>query len=199
MIFKHGVRNADDCFNGKRIGVIGLGPRNGTTHIAVAISNYLSEYRHKRVALAEQNRHGDILKLAEALGAGACENMYTFHRVTYIPSFCDSIPLFDLKYDCMVFDLGHDFSKSLPTLQLCDIKIVVGTDAPWRKEEYSVLKGIAGSSRNLSSWRLFVNLGDPRHLSEFDDHHMTAGCFPFEPDPVYPAKETIRFLEVIIR
>ena len=198
MIFKHTSRHADDSFNGKRIGVIGLGPRSGTTHIAISICNYLSEYRHRRVSLLEQNSHGDILKLTNNLGLNNSEIINTFHRVTYIPSFCDSFPLFDLKTDCMVFDLGYNLAKSFSTLKLCDIKIAVGTDAPWRREEYSALKALTGNNRNLSSWRLFVNLGNPRLLKEYDDYHMITGCFPFEPDPVYPAKETIKFLEVII-
>ena len=198
MFFRRTANSTDDFFNGKRIGIVGLGPRNGTTHIAVALCNYLSEIRHKRVCLAEQNRHQDITGLLTKLGFSSDACISTFHRVTYIPSFSDNIPLFDMKYDCMVFDLGHDFDRALNIINLCDLKIAVGTDAPWRKNEYCLLKGLAGSGRDLSGWRLFVNLGNTGLLKEKDEYRITAGCFPFEPDPVYPSKETIKFLEEIL-
>ncbi|MBR4341825.1 MAG: hypothetical protein IKP88_03780 [Lachnospiraceae bacterium] len=198
MFFKRTGGNTDDYFNGKRIGIIGLGPRNGTTHIAIALCNYLSECRHKRVCLAEQNRHNDISRFLFTLGYSSCTEIVTHHRVTYIPSFNDIIPLFNMKYDCMVFDLGHDLERSINAMNLCDIKIAVGTDAPWRRNEYALLKNLKDKNHELSGWRLFVNLGNPRLLKDKDEYQITAGCFPFEPDPVYPSKETISFLEEII-
>ena len=197
MLFNRKNNCNDEHYNGKRIGIIGLGPRNGTTHIAVAVSNFLSETKHKRVCLVERNRHEDIIKLSKLL-IPSCNGICSYHRVTYIPSSCTKDPLYDLKYDCMIFDLGHELDRNLNTLQLCDIKIAVGTDAPWRKYEYDVIKELFGKDRIPKSWKLFINLGNPNYLKHMDNIPMIKGCFPFEPDPVFPSKETIDFLEEII-
>ena len=177
----------------KRIGVLGLGPRSGTTHIAVAVSNFLSDEAGLKVVLCEQNRSSDIDALILSLGAGKAEHRYTYHRVTYIAG--DSAQqVLDTDCDCMVFDLGHNFSTALNTFQYCDIRIVVGTDAPWRREEYRILEELAAGGTDISNWRLFINLGNRKYIEEKAKYGMITGCFPFEPDPVYPCRATIDFL-----
>ena len=198
MIFKIKNNPSKSYLNGKRIGVLGLAPRCGTTHIAVVISNYLSEAEKKKVSLIERNRHDDLKKLTASLGAKDT-GPFTFHRTTYVPSLNaspDKIP--DLESDCMVFDLGCDFKSGLSHLLLCDIKIIVGTDAVWREEEYEKLESFTSKYETLSSWRLFVNLGDTKKMKERDRYGMTVCCFPFEPCPVYPGKDTENFLREAI-
>ncbi|MCR4624949.1 MAG: hypothetical protein K5795_03125 [Lachnospiraceae bacterium] len=177
----------------KRIGILGLGPRSGTTHIAVTISNFLNDEAGLKAALCEQNPSGDLGTFILSLGAGKAESIYTYHRVTYIP--CDSVQqVFDTSCDCMVYDLGHNFSNALNTLKYCDIRIIVGMDAPWRRNEYRILEELAANGTDISNWRLFVNLGNIKYLEEKAKYGMITGCFPFEPDPVYPCRETIDFL-----
>ena len=175
----------------KRIGILGLGPRSGTTHIAVAVSNFLSDEAGLRVGLFEQNRSSDIGKLALSLGAVNEESVYSYHRVTYIP--CDSGQQMP-DTDCTVFDLGHSFSAAVNILKFCDIRIIVGTDAPWREDEYRFLEELAAGGTDISNWRLFVNLGNTDYIKEKEKYGMITGCFPFEPDPVFPGRETIKFL-----
>ena len=198
MIFKSKSNSQKSYLNGRRIGVLGLSPRCGATHIAVAISNYLSEAEKKRVTLFERNRNDDIQKLTAKLGAKDTDP-FTYHRVTYVPSpvySSETIP--DIEADCMVFDLGSDFRSGMRHLLLCDIKIIVGTDAVWREEEYEKLTAFTSNYGTLSSWRLFINLGDTKRLKEKDRYGMTVCCFPYEPDPVYPGKDTENFLKEAI-
>ena len=198
MIFKSKSNSPKSYLNGRRIGVLGLSPRCGTTHIAVAISNYLSEAEKKRVTLFERNRNDDIQKLTAKLGAKDT-GPFTYHRVTYVPfqgAYSEMMP--DLQSDCMVFDLGCDIKAGMQHLLLCDIKIIVGTDAVWREEEYEKLEAFTSKYGTLSSWRLFINLGNTKRLKEKDRYGMTVCCFPFEPDPVYPGKDTENFLKEAI-
>ena len=140
----------------------------------------------------------DIICLAYSLGAKD-NGPFTFHRVTYIPFVSiDTNGLADLGSDCMVFDLGCDFKSGLSRLLLCDIKIIVGNDAVWRMGEYDKLESFPSIYGVLSSWRLFVNLGNIKHMREKDRYGMTVCCFPFEPDPVYPGNDTVDFLKEAI-
>jgi len=200
MIFKSKKIPQNSYLNGKRIGVLGLAPRCGATHIAVAISNYLADTEKKRVSLLERNRHDDLKSLITELGGSGTEPAFTFHRVTYVPSgigiSLESMP--DLNSDCMVFDFGFDLKASLPHMLLCDIKILVGVEAPWCKDEYSVIEHLSNSYGLMTSWRLFVNLGNPKLLKGKDRYGMTACCFPFEPDPVYPGLDTCNILREMV-
>ena len=196
MFFNH--QKEADGFFGRRIGIVGLGPRNGVTHISIALSNYLSENRHKRVCLAECNRHNDLKTFIRSLGENRIGNGYTFHRVTYIPEFDEEQSLPDIDFDCMVFDLGHDLDRALNTMKICDLKIAVAADAPWRNGETAGLNETAVRRTGISGWRIFYNLGNPERLKEKGNKGIISGCFPFEPDPVYPSRETIAFLEEIL-
>ena len=200
MIFGHRKALKSNGINGRRIGILGLAPRVGTTHIAVAVCNYLSEYERKRVLLLEESRHNDIGALVMGFGAKEPGEPYEFHRVTYIPSqsIGNMEALMDLDSDCTVSDLGCNFKQGLSRILLCDIKILVGTDGIWRENEYDKLEDIRGTSPYLNSWRLFINLGNVRKLKEKDRFGITACCFPFEPDPVYPGEETVNFLREAI-
>lgn len=198
MIFRHN-KSGKGSIPGSRIGVLGLAPRVGTTHIAVAISNYLSEYEKKRVILLEENRHDDIGVLALSLGAKEINEPFSFHRVTYVPHSCpkDSGVMKDLSGCFVVQDLGCDFKQGLSKIMLCDIKILVGNEGSWRIHEYAKLSEIS-TGGFLSTWRLFVNLGNVKKLKEKDGYGLTVCCFPFEPEPVYPGQETISLLREAI-
>jgi len=150
-----------------------------------------------RVCLLEYNRHNDLIKLSGRNNDKAGEP-FTKHLVTYIPRFDKSFGLPDVKYDCMVFDLGHSAGTVPEAFKLCDIKIAVGTGAIWRQSEFGLLKDLTSKAGGLSGWRLFVNMGTPKILRETDMYGITAGCFPYEPDPMFPGNETISFLEEIL-
>ena len=200
MIFKSKKNFHKSNFSCRRIGVMGLGPRSGTTHIAVAICNYLSDTEKKRVALIEQSRHDDIGRLIMSLGAEEDAEAYTFHRVTYVPysTVKQTGGLTELNSDCMVFDFGCDVKNCMSSMLLCDIRILVGTDAPWRAKEYEKIGELLPSNGSRADWRLFVNLGNACNLKEKDRYFITSGCFPFEPDPVYPGGETTKFIREMI-
>lgn len=188
-------KKSKTIFLRKRIGIFGLGPRCGVTHIAVAISNFLSDEAKLKVRLYDQSGHGDISRLINFLGGSEPDKEFTFHRVTYVPFVRDSELLSDPDCDCMVFDLGRDFKKAKNTLKLCDMKIAVANDAPWLRSEYVFLDELAAGDTDITNWRLFVNLGDHTRLTEKEKYGMITGCFPFEPSPVYPCRETIIFLQ----
>ena len=200
MIFRNRKKSKGNFLYGRRIGVLGLGPRVGTTHISIAIANTLSEYGKMKVLLLEENRHDDIGALTLSLGAKGKDTPFPFHRVTYIPRapFQERGELKDMDYDCMVSDLGSDFKSGLSRIMLYDIKILVGTEGAWRSSEFDKLENITSGSEVLGSWRLFINLGNPKKLKEKDGLGFTTCCFPFEPDPVYPGDDTIKFIREAI-
>lgn len=196
-IFKKSI--VYDNLQGKRIGVTGLSPRCGTTHVAVAISNYLSDVARKKVCLIERSGHEDLKYLTDTLGGtdgGEASGVFSYHRVSYVCSGTkEAAALVDSSFDCTVFDLGSDIGRSMSTLCLCDYRIVVGASAPWCRTDYEILSKIAGKAGELTNWRLFVNLGDAALSRTYARAEMETFCFPFEADPIFPGEETKKILQ----
>lgn len=189
----------NDNLQGKRIGVLGLSPRCGTTTVALAIGNHLSDSGGKTVCIIEKNKHDDFRSLISELGGEAVDGTFTYHRVTYVCSGAgEANGLLDLSFDCTVFDLGSDFEAALPTMCLCDYRILVGSSAPWRRGEYELLGRLADKTDSMLSWRLFINLGNPGQSLIYKMPGPETFCFPFEPDPVYPGAEVTKLLEAVL-
>lgn len=200
MFFKKNKPAADNL-QGKRIGILGLGPGNGVTHISVALSNYLADVRKKSVCLMEKSGHNDFEALVSSLGAPTGAADYEFHQVNYVchRGLSEEDKMLDSYYDCTVFDLGADLNAAMKTLCICDLRIVVGTGAAWRRGEYDQLRRLVQKNGGLNNWLLFVNLGNKetcRQLREFD---IPAFCFPCESDPVFLGTESISLFEEVFR
>ncbi len=190
------VKHNRFTFQGRRIGLIGLGPRNGTTHIALSTANYLSDCYKKKVCLIEQNTHNDFNLFREYLNIKGDSSDFTYHRVSYYPggNSGESLSRLSSSYDCTVFDLGSSFQPAMATLELCDIRIAVGTGAPWRDDEYTYLEELIRGMDDLSSWILFINLGSEKQVKYYRNIGIPTYSFPLEYDPFCPHDATQNIL-----
>lgn len=198
-IFHH--KGMTNSLKGKRIGIIGLGARNGATHIAISLCNYLSDCRRYKVCLLEQNTSHDLLSLKGYLNINSSSNNeFEFHRVFYYPNIPhkEAPSRLTSSFDCTVFDLGHDFRSAYRTLELCDIRIVVGAGSPWREYEYSILETLFSKGDSLENWLLFINLGTKEQVAYYAKYGIPTYPFPYEPDPISPNEETINTYERLL-
>lgn len=183
---------------GKRIGVIGLGPRCGATHISLSIGNFISDFLKFRVCLKEINAHGDFNEICRYLGrAGSDEGDFIFHRVSYYPFLPADKSLSRLtdSFDCTVMDLGCSMDSAREALELCDYRIVVGMGACWREKEFSQLTPLFTGDSDLSNWILYINLGTPLQIKYYKKLGFATYAFPFEPDPFNPCEASKIIME----
>lgn len=178
---------------GRRIGVIGLGPRCGATHIALSIGNYISDTLKCRVCLKEMNLHGDFIEIGQYLGCSArAENDFCFHRITYYPFVptVESASRLTGSFDCTVLDLGSGINSAKDALEQCDYRVVVGMGACWREKDFSPLTSLFTGDSDLSSWILYINLGTRQQVKYYKKLGFATYAFPFEPDPFNPGEST---------
>lgn len=190
--------NKIPSLQGKRIGVVGLGPRCGTTHISLSIGNYISDFLKCRVCLKEVNSHGDFAEICRYLGCKASGGSdYAFHRVSYypfMPADHSASRLTD-SFDCTVMDLGCDINSARDALELCDFRIIVGAGACWREKEYSFISTLFTGDSDLSNWILYINLGTQLQVKYYKKLGFATYVFPFEPDPFNPCEASIKIME----
>ncbi len=186
----------DGC---RTVGVIGLGPRSGTTHVAIALANYLADVKGFEVCLVEKSDHSDINLIPEVIRAtrNSDSEPVRINGVTYLTSgfAYEGEFLKNRRFDCIVYDLGSNLKKAELTLSDCDTEIAVGSAAPWREEEYRYFVQNTAQGEDERITKIMINPADTKMM-----RNMTAGRigmfpFPFEPDPMHPGKETIKILE----
>ena len=178
----HTPRNRAKAADGvcRAIGVVGLGPRNGTTHVAIAMANFLADVKGFEVCLAEKSDHSDMEKLPELMKGGRERGTgpVKINGVTYLTSgfAYDRSILNNGKFDCIVYDLGSDIKRAELTLMNCDTEIAVGSAAPWRAEEYLSLTRPEGAKDNTRKRMILINPADARAMRT-----ITAGTIRLPP------------------
>lgn len=174
------------------IGVMGICPGAGTTHISLCLANILSSVSGRRVCFVEQNRHKDIERLFDLDAKGV-----SYNAVDYFPEIHPKLDLEDDEYAYEILDLGSNRAK-LDILKLCNRRILVGPSAEWREDEYGFLKELSLGGTDLSDWILYVNLCDEEHIKSRDSYGMAVAAFPFVPDPFSAGKMTVPFMKRLV-
>ncbi len=182
----------------RAIGVVGLGPRSGTTHIAIALANYLADVKGVEVCLAEKSDHNDIDRIPGIIRAGRNSGTepVRINGVTYLTSgfAYDGRFLKNRRFDCIVYDLGSNLKKAEAVLADCDIEIAVGSAAPWREEEYRDFAQNTSQGEDERITKIMINPADAKMLRTMTAGRIGMLPFPYEPDPMHPGKETIKIL-----
>ncbi|MBR5968040.1 MAG: serine/threonine protein kinase [Lachnospiraceae bacterium] len=195
---------------GVKIGVFGLGPRCGTTHIAIALANCLADSPGREICLTERSDRDDLAKLPALRREGAeGKGPVRLNGVTYLTAgYAYGAGLTEnTSFDAVIFDLGCNMKKAEAVLSECDIRIAVAGAAPWREKERESCKGSAAVETHENSGDggadkgtvLLINPADDRLMRDIRGAGVRMLPFPFEPDPMNPGKQTKKILERAIR
>ena len=184
------------------IGISGMGPGVGTTHIALAAANSLADSGGKRVCLVEKSDHGDLCSLPELQKAAKTEpgTPPESEGVTYYTSgFAagEAAGALTDKYDYIIYDLGRAAKRNLRILEQCDLEVVVAGAAPWRASK--LLPAEAAETGKAAKRIYLINLADGRTMRGLTNRGIRMLPFPFEPDPLHPGRKTKETIERAIR
>lgn len=121
------------------IGVMGTHPGVGVTHTAIMLCQYLSKEKYVETAYLEMNQRNEINYLHGAkLGVEngtVVEDLFDIENITFYKNVTSErfITLYNQKYMYCILDLGSDFSQNQEEFLRCDIKILVGSLAEWKR------------------------------------------------------------------
>jgi hypothetical protein len=114
----------------RTIGICGVEHGIGTTHIALALSNYLCSKCGLSTACLELNASRQIGALSDGKGTG----FFRYLKIDFYPDAkLDQLPdILGKNYSCVVFDMGTLGTAAYPEFVQCDLKLVVGSVRPWK-------------------------------------------------------------------
>lgn len=117
------------------IGVCGTGGGVGTTHLCIAIANYLCGRFYSGTAYLEMNTSHEIRTLAGKTDNGTC---FHHQRVVYYPDMTVSSAqeIVNRRFRYYVLDFGCPNPHTFPAFLRCDRMLVIGSASPWKTEQY---------------------------------------------------------------
>lgn len=184
-----------------RIGVFGVQPRCGTTHICILLAWYLSEFLGKRVMLINLSDNNDISSLRKFYKVKQWkerEQMFSCEGITFIEQggLEQAEYTKEKQYDFCILDLGSNPYKAMQKLVCCDKKIVVGNTAPWSQDFWCLLETLLSERKEVDSFRGIMNLSDKHRIQP--ELPVKSYCIGFEPMLFHPGKSTIKVFEKIL-
>lgn len=191
------------------IGVIGTHHGAGATHFSILLANYLSEWLGKNIAYIECCPQKDIehmQNIYEGMSAQAKErteenSSFIIHRVTYYKSVrpAEIAETMGGSYDCIILDMGMDFTKNKHEFFRCDKKFVVSSLAPWKQQELERFMENTTHINQSDEWLYMIPFGQNKEIKQVTKVFQRKFFeVPYEPDPFSLSAETIHLFQNLL-
>jgi hypothetical protein len=179
------------------IGVTGVEPRSGSTHLAIMIANYLNGLG-KSVGLIEANGSGDYARIEQAYegikGYVGQSRSFGIHKTDYYKTVKPSelTSLLAQKYDYILLDIGYSEDAAwLEEFARADLQLVAAAGIDWRQYRN---RAFADKHKRMdqSRWIYAVPMSD--ELTVGDVKKQMAGNevvrVPYHADPYRSQKDS---------
>lgn len=120
------------------IGVLGLHPCAGATHLSLLLASYFCHCKKKRTLLAEESGKDD-LKYFEIFLHGKENGAGEFYgrRCCYRRGSLAGEKKGSGEWaECLIYDFGCSYAAAEKRLLACDIKWIIGSSGIFRREEW---------------------------------------------------------------
>lgn len=186
------------------IGLMGTHKGVGVTHTGIMIANYLSKWKRYKTAYLEMSGEDDIKYLWHAYENGEMSSTkrdFQIYHTTYYKNVReqDLIKILNEDYKYFIMDFGAEFSKNEIEFLRCDIKLVLGSLAEWKRhflfhfiQNKSLLPG-------FSQCKYLIVFGQDKDIRIASrELHVHLDAIGYTPDPFLLDKEDKILLQKII-
>mgnify|MGYP003750945119 CR=1 FL=1 len=186
------------------IGVLGTHIGVGVTHLCLLLANYLSEWLGKKVAYIECYPRKDIQHLQyiyEGSEKGMEKGYFHIHRVTYFKCVrpMEIAEVIGGSYDCIILDMGTEFTKNQNEFLRCDLKLVISSLVPWKQQELEKFLEHTKHVKQSEEWLYLIPFGQKEDIKQISkEMGRKFYSVPYEPDPFVLSAETIYFFQIFI-
>lgn len=177
------------------IGIYGMCRYVGVTHLTLLLAFYLSDVCGYKVVVIEASGKDDIgslEKMYHVQSESTNTNKFSYRNITFVgQAVTQEIGNYrNSSYDYCLIDLGGNYKQAVNELLRCDLKIVVGTTAPWQRIVWKKLEEMFANIKDLSSWCVINNLSTKKQKSNINDffNYYVIGL---EPNILHPSKDAI--------
>lgn len=190
------------------VGIIGCEPGAGATHLAVALANLCGSKLKKKTALLELHKRNEFSRLINEEGL-PCKQISTadsasfhIHDVDYYGNVLpENLPsLLNQGYHYLILDMGSVHEADLTEFLRCDKKLVIGSLAPWKADNYRIFIQTIYHNFNLGEGFCYLTrTSSPKKLRDFSDtYHLLVHHVPSIENPFYIKKELFSILQELL-
>lgn len=177
------------------IGIYGMRRYVGVTHLTLLLAFYLSDICGYKVVVIEASGNDDIGSLAKMYhvqSESTNTNKFSFRNITFVgQALTHEIGAYhNSSYDYCLLDLGGNYKRAANELLRCDLKIVIGTAAPWQRIAWQKLEEMLTNIKDLSSWCIINNLSTKKQKTKINGirNYYVIGL---EPNLLHASKDAI--------
>lgn len=185
------------------IGIYGIHRYVGVTHLTLLFAFYLSDVCGYKVIVIEASGKDDIgslSKLYQVQTQCITKNTFLFRNVMFVGQ-ASTYEIGDYRnstYDYCILDLGGNYQYASNELMRCDLKLIVGSTAPWRQKSWYELEDILLNIKDLSSWCVIQNLSTKNRkvkINGIRKYYMLG----LEANVLHPTREAIKIFREIMQ
>ncbi|MDF2473223.1 MAG: hypothetical protein K0R21_1005 [Anaerocolumna sp.] len=192
-------------FQGKLvIGVIGTHRGAGVTHFCLMLAGYASWYLGCKTAYIECHPQNEIRCLQEIReeDMDAHQDSFVLHKVTYYKSVSNKRigEIIGDRYDCVILDLGSDFTNGKSEFERCDRKFIISSMALWKRQELDKFIKHTVHLRQSDQWIYavpFAGNSDLKIIAKELGRKIQG--IPNQPDPYALSATAIQFFQQILK
>lgn len=187
----------------KIIGIVGTHLGVGVTHTGLMIAYYLGGVVGDKTAFVECNSSGDMSRLKETYQWSKEESdCFTFYRTTCYENVSKG-RLTDILlegYQWIIIDFGVEWQDMQEELAQCNMKLIVGSGAPWHQNKLVLLGQKYLSLFNKEDWRIlmpYTRKDIRKRVQEAIGLSKDIEEVPFDVNPLDSTKEIAEFMYVL--
>ncbi len=175
---------------------MGVTPGIGVTHLGISLANYSVSQERRKTAVVELSGNHAFEKLT-----GTSEP-FEWNRIIMYPNRRKHqvADIINGDYEVVIFDMGCSYYKNRDELLRCDRKLILGTLAPWRKEEYiRFVREEMDEDRYARCMMFLTYNGNKKDKREFFKlTGQTVETIPYFPEPLSVEKNRYEFFRGIL-
>lgn len=180
----------------KTIGIAGAASGAGVTHLVMALANYSVSHKRRKTAVVELSGNHSFEKMT-----GVCEP-FEWNRIICYPNLAKAriADIISGDYEVVIFDMGSSYYRIRAELLRCNRKLVLGSLAPWRKQEYvNFVVETMGEDRFTRDTTFYTQSGNKKDKKEFNQLvGRPVYPIPYLPEPLQAKMSQSDFMEELL-
>lgn len=195
------------------IGLIGICPGAGTTHLGIMLAGYYANGLHRKVAIVGIGPAQDYDLIREELNTkrvryyrgNSGRHAFSYKGIDFFARVSDGmIGVLRDFYDIIIVDLNlngveNNMLSSLREVTECDKKILVGSFSPWKCRE--CINKIERINRilNVNGLTLATMTTNPKRVKQLEKQYKIRVCqVPMETNPFRICGEHLAFIRQLV-
>lgn len=181
------------------IGVSGIEPLCGVTHMSIAIASYACHVQGRRTAYVELNGSHHIRNLLQEKELPF--DSFHYGGISFYPEASSQTVdrMLSKGYETIVFDFGNKKREVSKDILLCNHRFMLAHGARWRQSK--LMDWIESQEKTkLKQYQYLIPFASQRQIKELSyDYSLPFYAIPIQSDPFRPSLAMIQLLTKLLQ